>query len=70
MIEQVGGRRPVCRAKYISRCCDGPVDVYNGRIAINPNNPADWSIPIVRRCALCGRDCEGYYPPGSKPEGT
>lgn len=57
-IEKVSGRRPICRASYVSRCCAGPVDVYMGK----PTFTADfveWSVPFVRRCALCGLECEG-----------
>lgn len=71
-IEKVlGGAAPVCRAKYISRCCDGPVDVYHGRIQNKDGSPysggADWSVPVIRRCVLCGKECEGYYKPGTEP---
>lgn len=62
IIEKCAGRRPVCRARYVSRCCNGPVDVYMGAVA---GPPEDWSVPIVRRCALCGRECEGV--PGVPP---
>jgi hypothetical protein len=63
IIEKISGRRPICRAKYISRCCDGPVDVYHGKMT---GTPKDWSVAIVRRCALCGKECEGYYPGGTR----
>jgi hypothetical protein len=58
------GLSPICRAKYISRCCDGPVDVYHGEMQGTTDK---WAVPIIRRCCLCGLQCEGYYPPGRDP---
>jgi len=60
LVLKIAGRRPVCRARYVSRCCDGPVDVYMGAVE---GTPDDWRVPFVRRCAICGRECKGYEPP-------
>jgi hypothetical protein len=62
IIETLAGRRPVCRAKYVSRCCDGPVDVYFGEVAMKPDG-INWTQKITRYCALCGLECKGWYPP-------
>jgi hypothetical protein len=67
IIEKLAGRRPVCRAKYVSVCCNGPVDVYHGEMK---GTPADWSVEVIRVCALCGQKCEGRYPAPAAPEGT
>jgi hypothetical protein len=67
IIEKISGRRPICRARYISKCCSGPVDVYHGAFS---GTGANWSVSVVRVCALCGRECEGHYPAGTSPEGA
>lgn len=61
LISKIAGRRPVCRARYVSVCCQGPVDVYMGAVE---GSPDDWRVPIIRRCALCGLECEGHFPRG------
>jgi len=58
-IEKMEGRRPICRARYVSSCCRGPVDVYLGPAT---GTPDDWKVSIVRVCALCGERCAGIYP--------
>ena len=60
---KIAGRRPLCRARYVSRCCAGPVDVYMGEPTFTEDY-VEWSVPFVRRCALCGRECEGQEPEG------